>query len=107
MIRSTTYPLGLSVAIVGSAEATEVGSLSLVLNLLAELSERAIRALLRLAGGWRGSVEIRRLGLAEVGRGTSDVLVLGGLRHGRSVLSLGLCGVEVGWEAMLRVWEVL
>ena len=72
----TAYSLVVVVPILVTREATEVRALTLVL--LAELTKRTIRAVLRLTRGWSGCVEVGRLWLTEVRRGSVDVLRLGG-----------------------------
>lgn len=74
-----TYPLALTVAVLGTAEVSEVRTLTLMLHLLAKLSKRAIWAVLSLANWRRRCMEVRCLGLAEVRRRTTNVLSLSGL----------------------------
>ena len=75
----STYPLALTVAVLGTAEVSKVRTLTLMLHLLAKLSKRAIWAVLSLANWRRRCMEVRCLGLAEVRRRTTNVLSLSGL----------------------------
>ena len=90
------YPLVLSVGVITTTKATEVGSLVLVTQLSRELTECPIGTVLALRGGNRRSrgVEVWRLLLAEVRRMTTETL----LRRRRSVwrLHCRLVLVEVG-----------
>ena len=102
-------------------EATKMRALLLLLLLLLLLvllgrellPERAVRALLRLSCGRRGCVEVRRLGLSEVRRrSTESLLSLSRLRlllrdWGGVLLLLGLDLLEVRREAMLAVRRVV
>ena len=110
-VRVVETSLGLAVSVVLTSKIAKMRALPLMLH-LAELPERAVRAVLSLPCRWCGGVEVRGLGLTEVVRWTTEVLPLSRLllllllllRDRCTVLLLlRLDLVEMSWETVLTV----
>ena len=109
-VRVVETSLGLAVSVILTSKIAKMRALPLMLH-LAELPERAVRAVLSLPCRWCGGVEVRGLGLTEVVRWTTEVLPLSRLlllllllRDRCTVLLLlRLDLVEMSWETVLTV----
>lgn len=77
-IRIVEVTLRLPISVICASKVAEMRALPLVLT---ELAERAIRAVLVLASGRGGSVEVGCLRLAEIRRRPSEVLTLANSRR--------------------------